>query len=203
MAGAAPMSLFDCLRALHEARREGEVVITAMGAAREWQKLGTGPLDFVFVPSSMGQASSLGLGMALAQPERKVIVCNGDGSTLMNLGSLVTITAEQAANLVLIVLDNGVYEVTGAQGTPGAGPVRRDRSDVDYAGIARSCGFRSVHAFADLAEWQRSVRKVIDAPGPTFAVVKVAPILAADPPGFPGPGPQRAQAFRERMMQPR
>ena len=67
--------------------------MTTMAAAREWQKLQKQPLDFVLVPSSMGQATALGLGIALAQPEQKVIVCNGDGSMLMNLGSLVTITA--------------------------------------------------------------------------------------------------------------
>ena len=65
------------LRLLHQARLEGDVVISAMGAAREWMGLGQHPLDWVFVPSSMGQATSLGLGMALARPDRRVIVLNG------------------------------------------------------------------------------------------------------------------------------
>ena len=190
------MPLSDCLAALQQVRRDDEVVITAMGAAREWQKLGSHPLDFVFVPSSMGQASSLGLGIALAQPDRKVIVCNGDGSTLMNLGSLVTITAEAAANLVLIVLDNGVYEVTGTQPTPGSASARRDGKDVDYAGMAWACGFRSVHWFDDLDGWRRNVRSVLDAEGPTFIVLKVAPVSDDFSPGFPGPGPARALAFQ-------
>src|SRR5579864_3178601 len=113
------IGLVESLVALHAVRRD-EIVVTTMGAAREWQKLSGGggggggggeknPLDFVLVPSSMGQATSLGLGMALARPDRKVVVCNGDGSMLMNLGSLVTITAEAPANLTVIVFDNGVY----------------------------------------------------------------------------------------------
>ncbi len=191
----------DCLAVLKDVRRDDEVVITAMGAAREWQKLGSHPLDFVLVPSSMGQASSWGLGMALAQPSRKVIVCNGDGSTLMNLGSLVTITAEDAKNLVLVVLDNGVYEVTGAQATPGSAGARRDSRDVDYAAVARGCGFRSVYAFDKLDDWQQSVRRVIDAEGPTFVAVKVTPIPDGSAPGFPGPGPARALAFQAAIRQ--
>ena len=112
------MPLIECLDVLRQARRDDEVVITAMGTAREWMKLGSHPLDFVFVPSSMGQASSLGLGMALARPEQNFIVCNGDGSTLMNLGSLVTITAEAPENLTLLLFDNRVYEVTGYKARP-------------------------------------------------------------------------------------
>jgi sulfopyruvate decarboxylase subunit beta len=101
------MTLVDALQVLHAVRRD-EVVITSMGNAREWQKLGTHALDFVFVPSSMGQATSVGLGVALAQPNRKVVVCSGDGSMLMNLGSLVTISAQGPSNLIVIVFDNGV-----------------------------------------------------------------------------------------------
>src|SRR5450759_717422 len=104
----------EAMAALHAARRADDVVVTSMGAARIWMALGAGPLDLPLVPSSMGTAPSIGLGLALAQPERRVIVVNGDGAMLMNLGSLVTITAAAPANLTLILVDNGVYEVTGA-----------------------------------------------------------------------------------------
>ena len=83
------MTLVEALEVLHGARR-GEVVVTTMGNAREWQKLGKDALDLTYVPSSMGQGTSIALGIALAQPDRKVVVCNGDGSMLMNLGSPVT-----------------------------------------------------------------------------------------------------------------
>src|SRR6476620_7398706 len=101
-----------------------------MATARDWMTLPQHPLDVVFVPSAMGHATSLGLGIALAQPARRAIVCNGDGSMLMNLGSLVSIVGSGASNLVVVVFDNGIYEVTGAQPTPAS-------NCVDFAAIAR------------------------------------------------------------------
>jgi len=192
------MSLVESLTILHAARHD-EIVVTTMGAAREWQKLGKHPLDFVLVPSSMGQATSLGLGFALAQPERKVVVCNGDGSMLMNLGSLVTITAQGPANLTVIVFDNGVYEVTGVQPTLGAASLRRDGVAIDFADVARACGFRRVAAFDERGAWQENVRRLIDEPGPTFVHLRVEPVLDAGLIGFPGPSPDRAKAFRDQL----
>jgi sulfopyruvate decarboxylase subunit beta len=193
------MSLVDSLKALHAVRQE-EIVVTTMGAAREWQKLGKHPLDFVLVPSSMGQATSLGLGMALARPDRKVVVCNGDGSMLMNLGSLVTITAQAPSNLTVIVFDNGVYEVTGVQPTLAAATLRRDAAAVDFADVARACGFRRIWAFSDVNAWKQHLREIIDGEGPAFVHLLVEPVLDADMIGFPGPSPERARAFRDQLI---
>jgi hypothetical protein len=100
------MPLTDSLEVLREMRRDDDVVLTVMGTAREWMAMGQlHPLDWVYVPSSMGQAPSLGLGMALAQPDKQIIVCNGDGCMLMNLGALVTITA-QAPSFTSILLQS-------------------------------------------------------------------------------------------------
>ncbi len=189
------MPLKDALAALRAERRDDDVVISAMGVAREWMVQGTHPLDWVFVPSSMGQATSLGLGLALAQPHRRIIVLNGDGSTLMNLGSLVTITAEQPTNLVTVVFDNGVYEITGAQPTPGAAPGRKAGDRVDYLGLARACGFRSAFRFTELAEWTSGLRGALAAPGPSFIVLDVAPVPGARGPRSPGPTDERARRF--------
>jgi len=191
----AGMGLRDALVALRAERRADDVVVSAMGAAREWMRLGTHPLDWVFVPSSMGQATSLGLGLALAQPRRRIIVLNGDGSTLMNLGSLVTITAEQPGNLVLLTFDNGVYEVTGAQPTPGAAGGRQAGDRVDYVALAGACGFRSTFHFTTLPEWLAGARRVLDATGPTFALLDVAPVPGARGPRSPGPTGERARRF--------
>jgi phosphonopyruvate decarboxylase len=190
------MSLTSALEVLKTLRRDGEIVITSMGTAREWMKLGSHPLDFVFAPSAMGQATSLALGVALAQPEKHVIVCNGDGSMLMNLGSLVTITAQGPPNLTVMVFDNGVYEVTGGQLTPGAAEVRCDDSDVDFAAIARSCGFASIFSFDGLDELEHDLRGALDAAGPTFVSLKVAAMPEAGPPTPTQPGAERAAAFR-------
>jgi len=192
------MPLFDCLAALHAARHEA-VVVTTMGSAREWKKLGTAATDFVLVPSSMGQATSIGLGIALARPDRKVVVCNGDGSMLMNLGSLVTISAHAPANLTVLVLDNGVYEVTGAQPTLAAAPLRGDKAPVDFAAIARACGISRVWKFDELGPWKAEVAGILGTSGPSFVHLLVQALPDGGPPGFHGPPPERARAFRETL----
>jgi thiamine pyrophosphate-dependent acetolactate synthase large subunit-like protein len=190
------MALRDAVAAVRETRRDSDVVIVTMGAAREWQALGPlHPLDVFFVPSAMGHATSLGLGLALAQPHRRVIVLNGDGSMLMNLGSLVTIAAEAPPNLVVVVCDNGAYEVTGAQPTPGAG-------QVDWPALARAAGFQAVVACDDVAEWRRCVGDVLVMPGPAFVHLRTLADPAAGGPRSPGPAPDRALAIRAVLAHP-
>src|SRR6185369_3965414 len=137
------MLLVDSLKVLKDVRTERQVVLTTMGSAREWMKLGSHPLDFIYAPSAMGEAPDVGLGVALARPEKQVIVCNGDGCMLMNLGCLVTISAAAPPNYVLIVFDNGVYEVTGAQPTAGALAAREGKDRVDFCAVAKGSGFRA------------------------------------------------------------
>jgi phosphonopyruvate decarboxylase len=201
--GDAGMDLRGAMEVLREQRVKGDVMVTSMGSAREWIAMGPlDPLDFIFVPSSMGQAPSLALGIALAQPERRVFVCNGDGSMLMNLGALATISAESPGNLVLIVVDNGVYEVTGAQPTPGSALGRPDKRGVNFAEIARACGWKSVYRYRDLDDWQDAAADAINSPGPVFVALEVAPIPGAVGPKSPGPTIDRAQKFREALRSP-
>jgi phosphonopyruvate decarboxylase len=188
------MPLIAALETLRAVRRDDEVIIPTMGNAREWMKLGaTHPLDLVLVPSAMGHGTSIGLGLALAQPERRVIVCMGDGSLLMNLGSLASIVAAKATNLVTIVFDNGVYEVTGQQPTAGSVEGRGGKPAVDFGAIARACGFDVVHRFSDAAGWAKSAREVIDAPGPSFIALDVEPVAGGVAPTSPGPAASRAR----------
>src|SRR5271155_695580 len=126
--------------------RDGAVVITTMSSAGIWPTLSNSPLDFAYIPSAMGHAPDLGLGLALAQPGRRVIVVNGDGCMLMNLGVLVTL-AQYAVPLYLIILDNGLYEVTGGQRVAGVGRT-------DFAQLARGAGIARVYSFATLPSWQ-------------------------------------------------
>jgi thiamine pyrophosphate-dependent acetolactate synthase large subunit-like protein len=189
------MTLTQAVEVLHAART-GEVVVTTMGSAREWQKLGTSPLDLIYVPSSMGQGTSIGLGIALAQPRRQVVVCSGDGSMLMNLGSLVTISAQAPANLIVIVFDNGVYEVTGAQPTAAAPLLRSDSSRVDFIALARASGFTRVFAFDAANAWKTAVVEVLRGAGPTFVSLHVEPVVDGGLPAFAGPAPDRARALQ-------
>src|SRR5271155_3747281 len=102
------------------AHRGDKVVITTMSAVGIWPGYSDTPLDFAYLPSSMGQGPSLALGLALAKPDRGVVIVNGDGCTLMNAGCLVTL-AHNSADVWLIIFDNGHYEVTGGQPTAGTG----------------------------------------------------------------------------------
>ena len=180
--------LEDAMRILHAARSERDIVVTTMAPARVWMQLGPAATDLVLVPSAMGHATSFGLGVALAQPSRRVIICNGDGSMLMNLGALATITTAAPSNLVLIVCNNGVYEVTGSQPIPAAGIV-------DFCGMARASGFSSVFHFPALDAWRRDVAAVLAARGPSFVTLDVASIPGTPGPRSPGPAPERARRF--------
>jgi phosphonopyruvate decarboxylase len=180
----------EALAAVHAARHDEDIVITTMSPARDWMTMPQNARDLVLVPSAMGHATSVGLGLALAQPERRVIICNGDGSMLMNLGSLVSISAAGATNVSVLVFVNGTYEVTGSQRVPGAGVV-------DFAAIARGAGFASVFEFSELSAWQRDVDEVLGAAGPTFAVLCVEPVYGIPGPKSPGPAGERARRFME------
>lgn len=189
---ATRMSAKDALAAVHAARGPRDIVITTMTPARDWMLLPQHPLDLVLVPSAMGSAPSMGLGLGLAQPDRRIIVCNGDGSMLMNLGSLVSIVNAGATNLVIIVFVNGTYEVTGSQPVPGAGVV-------DYAGLARAAGFESVYSYTSDDAWRRDVRQVFEATGPTFVSLMVEPVHGLPGPKSPGPARERARRFMEAL----
>jgi sulfopyruvate decarboxylase subunit beta len=190
------MPLVAALEVLVTAR-DGRIVVTTMGAAREWPKLSTDPLDFHYIPSAMGEAPALGLGIALAKPAREVMVLNGDGAMLMNLGSLVTIVASGAANITLVVLDNGVYEVTGGQQTAAAAVPAGTR--VDFAAFARAAGFTSVASFDRLEAWQAEAAAALQLPGPRFIVLAVEPVGPNYHLESPGPLPQRLASFRQAL----
>lgn len=195
------MTLVSYLEPLRQQRTDDQVVIATMGAAREWMRLGTHPLDFIYAPSAMGQAPTLGLGLALAQPHRQVIVLNGDGCLLMNLGCLVTISACDVPNLILVTVDNGVYEVTGGQATAAHGEARGRRQAVDYAAMARGAGWKSVFHFGSARDWETGLDHVLQTPGPTCVVWKVAFDPTGTVPRSPAPAPGRAREFRRRITQ--
>jgi thiamine pyrophosphate-dependent acetolactate synthase large subunit-like protein len=190
------MELRDAVAVIRDARAPGDIVIPSMGSAREWMALGDmHDLDFVLVPSAMGHATSLGLGIALAQPERRVIVLSGDGSLLMNLGTLVTISAQAPANLVVVVFVNGVYEVTGAQATPADVVANSTSGAVAYEFLARASGITSVFHWSTIDEWRNGVRAALDVRGPAVVILDVAPVPDAVGPRSPGPTRARAPRF--------
>jgi len=122
----------------------------------------------------------LGLGLALAQPQREILVFAGDGSLSMNLGCLITVVASGATNISVVVLDNGRYEITGGQRTASG------VAEVDFAGVARAAGFPNVAQFYDLQDWQRRAAHVLHDRGPRFLWLQIEPVTEdyqLDPPG--------------------
>jgi thiamine pyrophosphate-dependent acetolactate synthase large subunit-like protein len=147
-------------------RRGRHLVLTTHGSIDLWVSLSDTALDFSYVPAAMGHGPGLGLGLALAQSRHGVVVVTGDGSVLMNLGCLVTL-ANHPADLFLIIMDNGVYEVTGGQPTPGAGRT-------DFAGLARAAGVRRVYSCQTVEQWRAVAAEALSGPGPVVVWLRVA-----------------------------
>src|SRR5262249_27269976 len=184
---AVAMTLREALEVV-AAHRGDRIVVTTMAAIDVWPKLSDTPLDFAYLPSAMGHAPDLGLGLALAQPQRGAIVVNGDGSMPMNLGNLVTL-ANQPANLYLLVVDNGLYEVTGGQPTAGAGRT-------DFAGLARAAGIPRVYTFDSLPAWRAAAAEALTGPGPVVVWLKVEGRLGQKTPTPPRPMGEQIRRLR-------
>jgi phosphonopyruvate decarboxylase len=162
--------LIDSLEAqrIIAAHRGDAVVVTTMSTNFEWPQVSTNrDMDLMF-SGAMGKASSVGLGVALACPDKKVIILDCDGSLLMNLGSLVTIAHMAPANLIHFVFEDGVYRTTGGQPVPGAGKV-------SFTGLAKAAGYASTHQFSDLASLESKIDSVLNATGPTLGCLKIVP----------------------------
>lgn len=149
--------------------RQNAIVITTMTSDREWPHISSNPDMDITSPHAMGKASSFGLGLALALPTIKVIVLDGDGALLMNLGSLVTIANMAPSNMIHFVLDNGIYRCTGGQPIPGAGKV-------SFRGLAKEAGYRQSYEFDTLENLESSIETIMNAIGPTFVCLKVPPL---------------------------
>jgi thiamine pyrophosphate-dependent acetolactate synthase large subunit-like protein len=153
--------------ALCETLGEEELVISTNGAiSRELYTAGHREGNF-YMLGSMGHASSIGLGVAVSRPKRRVLVLDGDGSLIMNMGIIATISELSPANLMHVVLDNGVYNTTGAQPTSAIA--------VDFAKVAKAAGYRSVATARTRHQLRRYARRMLTGKGPSFLLVKVKP----------------------------
>jgi thiamine pyrophosphate-dependent acetolactate synthase large subunit-like protein len=148
------------------AGRDALIVVTGLGSpSYDVMAAGDHELNF-YLWGAMGSAATVGLGLALAQPERPVLVVTGDGEQLMGLGSLATIGVQRPANLTIAVLDNERYGETGMQESHTASGVRID-------GVAAACGFRWSAEIADGAGVEDVRRRLTAGEGPGLAAFKV------------------------------
>ena len=159
------MRRIDCLAAVYE-ELAGCAVVTIMGAvAAELYSLGHRP-NFFYLEHAMGLASSVGLGVALAQPQRQVVVLDGDGSVLMNLGGLTTLARYAPPNLTHVVFDNQSLLSVGGFPTATA-------TGSDLAGIARAAGIAGACTVTELDAFAAATRQAIATPGLHCLVAKV------------------------------
>jgi thiamine pyrophosphate-dependent acetolactate synthase large subunit-like protein len=157
----------DALRALLS-EREKMIVVTGLGStAYDLASCGNEPLDFPLW-GAMGGAAMVGLGIALAQPEYKVLVVTGDGEMLMGLGSLATIAVQRPSNLRIVVIDNERFGETGQQQTHTA-------MCTDLAVVAAGCGFQHVRTIRQASELEPLRVDLHALDDLLFAVIKVSP----------------------------
>ena len=154
-----------CFRILARHLKD-EAVVATYSSAVDWTEIAPRPQNYLSI-GAMGLDSSHGLGLALGRPDRRVIVLQGDGSLLMNLGSLVTIAALAPKNLVHLVAQNDTYEANGSQPIP--------NPTLDFAGMARAAGYAAVHDFSDLKNFEQQIGHVLEQQGPVFATLRVEP----------------------------
>ena len=153
---------------------DDELIVCNIGfPSRELYEISDRDKNFYMI-GSMGLASSIGLGLALAKPDKDIVVIDGDGSLLMNMGSLVTIFANNPSNLTWIVIDNGAYGSTGNQDTYA--------QVIDLCEIAKSVGFKNSFKFEEI-----DLSEVIKSDDASFIVYDTepgnskAPIIDLDP----------------------
>jgi thiamine pyrophosphate-dependent acetolactate synthase large subunit-like protein len=148
--------------------RSDAVVVTTMGIVRPWGRITQSELDFASADSAMGHAADLALGIAIAQPLRKVICLNGDGSMLMTLGTLASVVEAGVNNYFLFVIENWTYEITGNQTIPGA-------ARLDFVALARGAGFKRTYRFDDSKSYAETLPHVLSGEGPVFVLLRVEP----------------------------
>ena len=181
------MNRFDLTSRLVAKLKNEEAVVGGIGNTNfDLWAAGHRPQNF-YMLGSMGLAFPIALGVALAQPKRHVFALEGDGSLLMQLGSLTTIAKLAPKNLTMIVMDNGIYQITGAQPTPAA-------TVSDIVAIAMASGIHNSNWAADESDFERLIDQSLSRAGPALIGVRID-----DKPGV-GTTRRDPVQIRERFM---
>ena len=143
------------------------IAVAVYQTAFDWMQIRPHDLNYLCT-GAMGQASSHGLGLALGAPEEKVVVLDGDGSLLMNLGSLVTVANMAPRNFFHFVSQNDMYEVNGNYPIPGAATIKFDQ-------MAIAAGYRHAFSFDDIGEFNSEIERILGLEGPVFVCMHIEP----------------------------
>ena len=163
---ATMMKRDDALKSLARHYRDG-ITVSVYQSAFDWIQIRPHPLNYLCT-GAMGQASSHGLGLALGAPTEKVVILDGDGSLLMNLGTLVTIANLAPKNLFHFVCQNNMYEVNGKYPIPGVGRIQFDQ-------MALAAGYRHAFSFDEIARFDSEIGEILNLDGPVFVCMHIEP----------------------------
>ena len=168
------MKRLEALQAIAFLIKDELFVTTAGGATAEWNAVR--PSDGNIQVKTLGLCSSIGLGLAISLPRRKIFVFDGDGALWMNLGSLATIGLHRPKNLIHICWDNKQYESSGGE------PTVSTAGHIDFAGVAKNAGIESSRAVTTVAELREPVRHALSHDGPHFIWARIEAGRAETPP---------------------
>jgi thiamine pyrophosphate-dependent acetolactate synthase large subunit-like protein len=184
---AKVVNRFDLTKRLVAKLKHEEAVIGGIGNTNfDLWSAGHRPQNF-YMLGSMGLAIPIAFGVALAQPKRHVVALEGDGSLLMQLGCLATIAAQKPKNLTIVIMDNGLYQITGGQRTPAAGIA-------DYVALARAAGLSKCAWAGDEEDFDKLIDAALAEGGPSFVAARID-----DKPGV-GTTDRDPVQIRERFM---
>jgi thiamine pyrophosphate-dependent acetolactate synthase large subunit-like protein len=190
-AGAKVMSRADLTRRLVSRLDKREAVIGGIGYAN-FELFGAGDRhENFYMLGSMGLAVPIALGVALAQPRRRVFALEGDGSIMMYLGALATVADRRPPNLAIVIFDNGAYQITGGQPALTA-------TVADVVSIAKGCGLSRSRWAADEAHFDYMVERALAEPGPWLIAVRID---GAKPEAVSDRDPPRIRRTFSRAMQ--
>jgi thiamine pyrophosphate-dependent acetolactate synthase large subunit-like protein len=155
----------------------GDALVIPGRGGRHWVQISTNPnRDVPLGDPAMGGHASFALGLALAQPDKKVVLFDSEGDVLMGMGALATIAEQAPRNFYHFMLDNECYATTGGQPVPNA-------KNIAYDVIARGAGYPQTYAFDNLEDFSNSIKAILDQPGPVFVALKVDPEIENEPIG--------------------
>jgi thiamine pyrophosphate-dependent acetolactate synthase large subunit-like protein len=155
----------------------GDALVIPGRGGRHWVQISTNPnRDVPLGDPAMGGHASFALGLALAQPDKKVVLFDSEGDVLMGMGALATIAEQAPRNFYHFMLDNECYATTGGQPVPNA-------KNIAYDVIARGAGYPQAYAFDNLEDFSNSLKAILDQPGPVFVALKVDPEIENEPIG--------------------
>jgi thiamine pyrophosphate-dependent acetolactate synthase large subunit-like protein len=150
-------------------RHRGDAIVVPGRGGRHWVNISGRPeLDLPLGDPAMGGHASFALGLAMALPQRKIVLFDSEGDIMMGMGVLATVAEQKPANFYHFMLDNECYATTGGQPVPNA-------KGVKYDALAKSAGYPDAYAYDNLETFSINVERILAKPGPVFVALKVEP----------------------------